>query len=140
MIRYDFSDVLFQMAIYQCTKAGWDNFRSYISETSFSACFRNRASRKLFLVHLRTESLILHKKSPSQTWFTLKCSAVIAHRNYYYYLYQRDRHNRTITAFRTVRNHCKRSGYAKSIDVQAVGAKVESKTKTWLLLILKNYS
>ena len=49
-----------------------------------------------------------HVRSHSSPWFSPACAAVVAHRNYYFYLYQQNKSSESKVKFKQASNHCKK--------------------------------
>ena len=65
------------------------------------------------------------QKPNNQLWFSPECADAIAHRNHFFYYFQRNRCTETKVAFRTASNYCKKViKNARELYAQFVKSKV----------------
>lgn len=101
------SDVPFHKTIYWYNKVDWNSFRSYITEASVSALFKNGSSRMSSLISDSRFSPALKALSLTKIYQQKSVFAVVlTHCNHYYHLYQREWCSRTLASW-TLHNNCK---------------------------------
>ena len=107
---------LFHCIAYNYSRADWgslcDNLRDVSWEDIFklSACIA--ASEFCEWVQVGIDIYIPHGKHQvkphSFSWFSAACATVIAHRNYFFHLYQQNKSSELKVKSRQTSNHCKR--------------------------------
>ena len=101
---------------YDCSRGDWNSLRDNLGNVPCKNIFKPGASAaaREFCewVQVGADVYIPHRKyqikSHSSPWCSAACSAVVAHRNHFFLLYQKDKSSASKVKFRQASNRCKR--------------------------------
>ena len=109
-------DAPFHRIAYDYSRTDWDGLRNHLRDVPWEDIFKLGASAAASefseWVQVGIDVYIPHGKYQvklhSSPWFSAACAAVIAHRNHFFCLYQKDKSSVSKVKFRQASNRCKR--------------------------------
>ena len=109
-------DAPFHRIAYDYSHADWDGLHDHLRDVPWEDIFKLSASAAasefcqwdwvgidVYIPHRKYQV-----KPHSSPWFSAACAAAIVHRNYFFYLYQREKSSDSKVKFRQASNRCKR--------------------------------
>ena len=108
-------DALFHCIAYDYSCADWDGLRHHLRDVPWEDVFKlgasGAASEFCEWVQVGIDVYIPQKISDQphlSPWFSAACAAVVAHRNHFFHLYQKEKSSYSKVKFRQASNRCKR--------------------------------
>ena len=133
-------DAPFHRIAYDYSHTDWDVLRNHLRDVPWEDIFKLVASTaaKEFCewVQVGIDVYIPHRtyqvKPHSSPWFSAACATVVAHRNHFFRLHQKEKSSASKVKFRQASNRCKRVLKAAKLTYANKKKRVHYFPETWL--------